>query len=470
MNIQDLSVAEIVQSIERGTLSNADCLEHFHDVTASTNATWNAFRDFDFASPTDGVGALRGVPVAVKDGICTRDFATTACSSILSEFKPPYDATVVSKLRAAGAVVVGKTNMDEFAMGSSTENSYFGSTKNPWNACCVPGGSSGGSAAAVAAGMVPLALGSDTGGSIRQPAAFCGITGLKPTYGRVSRLGLIAFASSLDQVGPMGRSAADVATMLTVIAGHDPLDSTSAQQPVPDYARELQQEIAGLRIGICPSQFSSEVDQSVVHGVREALQQLTQLGAEIVEIELPHEKYAVATYYVVAPCEAASNLARYDGVRYTSRSPSKQLTEMYTKTRSEHFGAEVRRRILLGTYALSSGYYDQYYVKASRVRRLIQQDFENAFKKVDLIAGPTTPTTAFPLGDRVSDPIQMYLADVFTVSANLAGIPALSIPCGFAAGLPIGLQLQGPAFGEGRLLRVAHQYQSATSWHQRRPD
>ncbi len=478
MNIEDLSVPELANAISQGSISRQQVLEHFGQATAHREETVRAFcvSDFDataIAPATNissaGTRLLDGIPVAIKDNICTKKFQTTACSSMLSEFTPTYDASVVTALEQAGALLVGKTNLDEFAMGSSTENSSWGITRNPWDTTRVPGGSSGGSAAAVAAGMVPLALGSDTGGSIRQPAAFCGVTGLKPTYGLVSRLGLIAFASSLDQIGPMARSAEDAAVLLNVIAAHDKLDSTSTAVAAEDYSSSLNTSLQGCRVGVCNTQLESEIDAPIKAAVKESLKLLESLGATIIDIELPHEKYAVATYYVVAPCEASSNLSRYDGVRYTQRAESGQLAKMYTKTRSEHFGPEVKRRVLLGTYALSSGYYDEYYLKASKVRRLIKQDFEQAFEQVDLIVGPTTPTTAFSLGEKTDDPIQMYLADVFTVSANLAGIPAMSIPCGFSDGLPIGLQLQGPAFSESRLLNVAHQFQSQTDWHQRRP-
>lgn len=472
MQIAQLSVDELTGAIRDEKLSVEQCLEHFRTQTESQNSSINAFNEFDFDEvPMQLTGELPllGIPVGIKAGICTKQFKTTASSSMLSKYQSVFDATVVQRLKDAGAQIIGKTNMDEFAMGSSTEKSFFGPTANPWNKQCVPGGSSGGSAAAVAAAMVPLTLGSDTGGSIRQPAAFCGITGLKPTYGLVSRLGLIAYASSLDQIGPMGRSVKDVARMLNVIAGHDPHDSTSLNTAPTDYVSGLEKKVTGLRIGICKSQLTSDVDEPIVEAVRQALSVLESLGAKIVDIDLPHEKYSVAAYYIIAACEASSNLSRFDGVRYTSRADSKQLLEMYTQTRSIHFGAEVKRRILLGAFALSSGYYDQYYVKASKVRQLIKQDFEKAFESVDVIAGPTTPTTAFPLDGMRENPVQMYLADVFTVSANLAGIPAASVPCGFSNGLPIGLQLQGPALGEKTVLNVGHQFQQATDWHTRRP-
>jgi aspartyl-tRNA(Asn)/glutamyl-tRNA(Gln) amidotransferase subunit A len=415
-------------------------------------------------------GRLAGLPIAIKDGICTAGQPTTAGSRILEHFVPPYDATVVSRLTDEGAIVIGKTNMDEFAMGSSTENSYFGPTRNPWNTDRVPGGSSGGSAACIAADFCPAAIGSDTGGSIRQPAAFCGITGLKPTYGRVSRFGLIAFASSLDQIGPMTRSAKDAALLMSVISGHDPNDSTSARIEPADFMGRIDESIAGLRIGVCREHFEDGLDPQVEQAVIAAVDQFRDLGAEVVDVDLPNTRHAIATYYVIAPCEASSNLARFDGVRHTRREMGDDLEEMYGRTRRNGFGAEVRRRIMIGTYALSSGYYDAYYLQASKVRRLIKQDYDRAFEKADLLLGPTTPTPAFCLGEHTKDPLEMYLADVYTVSANLAGIPAISLPCGFADGdLPIGLQLQAPSFEELNLLRAGHQYQQKTDWHLRRP-
>ena len=469
--MDQFSAIEVVNSIRGNDLSPADSIQQATDAISRLDETIRSFCHVpkSYQDKLSSTGDLAGVPIAIKDCICTADMPTTACSQILDGFVPPYNATVIQRLQNAGATVIGKTNMDEFAMGSSTENSCFGATRNPWNIDCVPGGSSGGSAAAIAAGMVPIALGTDTGGSIRQPASFCGITGLKPTYGRVSRLGLIAFASSLDQIGPMGRSAEDVALLLNVIAGHDPNDSTSSTRETEDFLAASREPLSQLKIGVCRSQLSDGVDAPVVAAVEQAIRVFEDFGAEIRDIELPHEKYAVATYYIVAPCEASSNLSRYDGVRYTQRAASDDLATMYTQTRQQFFGDEVQRRVMLGTYALSSGYYDQYYVKASKVRRLIKQDFDTAFEQVDIILGPTSPTTAFRIGELIDDPIQMYLADVFTVSANLAGIPAISIPCGFSDGLPIGLQLQGPAFGESSLLQAAHTYQQNTNWHLRRP-
>jgi len=415
---------------------------------------------------------LAGIPLAIKDVICTKGVPTTCSSRILEGFVPPYDATVVNKLRAAGALFLGKTNMDEFAMGSSTENSAFRTTRNPWNLACVPGGSSGGSAAAVAADMCAGALGTDTGGSIRQPGGFCGIPALKPTYGRVSRYGLVAFASSLDQIGPMTKDVRDAAILLGAMAGHDPLDSTSAEVPVPDYEAALTGDIRGLRIGIPAEYFIEGMAPEVEAAVRGAIATLEGLGAMSVPVTLPHTAYAVATYYLVATAEASSNLGRYDGVKYGYRTPtSAHLIEMYLKTRREGFGPEVKRRIMLGTYALSAGYYDAYYLKALKVRTLIRRDFTQAFERCDLIVTPTSPTAAFRLGEKVDDPLQMYLADVFTISANLAGIPGMSVNCGFTgAGLPIGLQFLGKPFDEGTILRAAHAYEQGTPWRARRPD
>jgi aspartyl-tRNA(Asn)/glutamyl-tRNA(Gln) amidotransferase subunit A len=419
------------------------------------------------------LGPLHGVPVALKDNLCTRGVPTTASSKILRGFVPPYDATVVSRLEAAGAIVVGKTNLDEFAMGSSTENSALGPSKNPWDVTRTPGGSSGGSAAAVAARMAPLALGSDTGGSIRQPAALCGIVGLKPTYGRVSRYGLMAFASSLDQIGPLTRTAEDAALVMQVIAGHDAHDATCSTEAVPDWLASLTGDITGLRIGV-PRAFVGEgVDADVSAAFNSALAALQARGAQVVDIELPHASYAIPVYYLIATAEASSNLARYDGVRYGHRAAlgkDDTLQTMYERTRDEGFGAEVKRRIMLGTYVLSAGYYDAYYLKAQQVRTLLRQDYERAFERVDVVAMPTTPTPAFTLGEKTSDPIAMYLNDVFTVSANLSGLPAISVPCGFSAGrLPIGLQLTGRPFDEATLLRAADVYQRDTDWHMQAP-
>ena len=415
-------------------------------------------------------GPLDGVPIAVKDVLCTRGIRTTCGSKILEHFVPPYDATAVARLRDAGAVLLGKLNMDEFAMGSSTENSAFFPTKNPWDLTRVPGGSSGGSAAAVAADLAAAALGTDTGGSIRQPAAFCGDVGLKPTYGRVSRYGLVAFASSLDQIGPLTQDVEDAALVLQAIAGHDPMDSTSVDLPVPDYRAELGKGAQGLRIGIPAEYFIEGLDPEVEAAVRAAIRVLEQLGARTEPVSLPHTEYGLAAYYLIAPAEASSNLARYDGVKYGLRvAKTRDVVEMYSKTRAAGFGAEVRRRVMLGTYALSAGYYDAYYGRAQRVRTLVRRDFVEAFARVDLIAAPTTPGVAFKFGEK-EDPLQMYLNDVFTIPVNLAGLPGLSVPAGFTmSGLPIGLQLIGRAFDEAALLRAAHAYERATTWRERRP-
>ena len=420
---------------------------------------------------------LLGVPVAIKDVICVAGAPTTCGSRILEGFVPPYDATVVSKIRAAGGVIVGKTNTDEFAMGSSTENSAYFPTHNPWDLERVPGGSSGGSAAAVAAGMAPLALGSDTGGSVRQPAALCGVVGVKPSYGRVSRYGLVAYASSLDQIGTLARNVTDAALLLSTIAGHDARDSTSMSLPVPDYAAALQDSagLSGVRVGVPREYWGEGLQAEVEHAVRAAIEQLASLGAEVREVSLPHTDYALPTYYLIAPAECSANLARYDGVRFGLSTPdAPDIWEAYRQTRERGFGSEVKRRIIMGAFALSAGYYDAFYLKAQKVRTLIKQDFDRAFEEVDVIVGPTTPTTAFKIGEKVDDPLQMYLSDVFTLSCNLAGICGVSLPCGFssssAAALPIGLQIQGPAFQEESILRVAYAYEQATSWHTRRPD
>ncbi|MDE3019053.1 MAG: Asp-tRNA(Asn)/Glu-tRNA(Gln) amidotransferase subunit GatA [Nitrospirota bacterium] len=416
---------------------------------------------------------LMGMPVAVKDNICTQNVLTTCASRMLGNFVPPYDASVIARLRGQSYLLLGKTNLDEFAMGSSTENSAFGPSRNPWNLSRVPGGSSGGSAAAVAADLCAAALGSDTGGSIRQPAACCGVVGLKPTYGRVSRFGLVAFASSLDQIGPITKDVADAAMVLGVIAGHDPLDSTSANLPVPDYAKALKKkDFKKLKVGVPREYFAEGLDPEVEQAVQAAIEEIKQLGAEIKEIALPRTDAAIATYYLIATAEASSNLARYDGVKYGLRSKeTANLLDMYMKTRQEGFGPEVKRRIMLGTYALSAGYYDAYYGKAQAVRTLIRQDFEAAFREVDLIVTPVTPTPAFKLGEKSEDPLQMYLSDIYTISVNLAGNPAISVPCGFSkTGLPIGLQLIGRPFEEETLLRGAHAYEQATGWRAKRPN
>jgi aspartyl-tRNA(Asn)/glutamyl-tRNA(Gln) amidotransferase subunit A len=449
-------------------------LHAFNTVTA--DHALNRAREIDANRQTWRDAPLLGVPIALKDNLCTRGIRTTASSRMLEQFVPPYDATVVTRLERAGAIVVGKTNCDEFAMGSSTENSAFGPTRNPWAGDRIPGGSSGGSAVAVAARMTALSLGSDTGGSIRQPAAFCGVVGLKPTYGRVSRYGLIAFASSLDQIGPFARTAYDAALTLNVIAGADPADATTSSEPVPDYTSGLTGEIRGLRVGVPSSILASGVDADVLRAFRAALDTLVARGAMLVDVDLPHAKHAIAVYYLIATAEAGSNLARYDGVRYGFRAPARSgsgdqdLRTMYASTRAAGFGPEVKRRIMLGTYALSAGYYDAYYLKAQQVRTLILRDYDRAFEQVDVVAMPTTPTAAYTIGERTADPLQMYLGDIFTVSANLAGLPAISMPCGFTtACLPVGCQLTGRRFDEMTLLRIVDAYQRDTAWHNTAP-
>ena len=417
------------------------------------------------------VGPLAGVPLLIKDNLCTSFGRTTCASRILANFEAPYDAHVVERLHRAGAIIVGKTNLDEFAMGSSTENSAHGPTRNPWNLDHVPGGSSGGSAATVAAGVVAGSLGSDTGGSIRQPASFCGVVGLKPTYGRVSRYGLVAYGSSLDQIGPFARDVRDVALLLANIAGHDPRDSTCVKRPVPDYLAALDTPLAGMHIGVADEYFGEGLDPEVRAAIEAAIDVYRAAGARIVPVHLPHMKYAIACYYLIATAEASSNLARYDGVHYGHRTAKpRDYIDMYCASRQEGFGDEVKRRIMLGNYALSSGYYDAYYLKALKVRTLIRNDFEKAFKEADVIVGPASPVPAIRIGERINDPLAMYLMDIYTVSANLAGVPGVSVPCGFSsAGLPVGLQLMGPHFAEDRLLRIAHEYQLRTDWHTRVP-
>ncbi len=415
---------------------------------------------------------LHGLPIGVKDNMVSRDFETRCASRILAGYRSPYEATVLGKLREAGMVVVGSLNMDEFAMGSSCENSALQVTRNPWDLGRVPGGSSGGSAAAVAAREIPVALGSDTGGSIRQPAALCGVVGLKPTYGRVSRYGLVAFASSLDQIGPLARSVSDAALLLGVIAGHDPKDATSISRPVPDYGAVLTGSLEGVRLGLPKEMLGDDgTDPETLERVRDAVALLESLGAQTVEVTLPYSAYGISAYYLVCTAEASSNLSRYDGVKYGFRAPSESLDDMYSKTRSQGFGPEVKRRILLGTYVLSAGYYDAYYRKAQQVRSLIRGDFERAFESCDLLVGPTAPGPAWPLGERIDDPLQMYLSDVFTVTVNLAGLPALSLPCGFVgSGLPVGLQLIGRPLDEETVLRVGDAYQRHTNWHEAAPE
>jgi aspartyl-tRNA(Asn)/glutamyl-tRNA(Gln) amidotransferase subunit A len=479
-----LTIHELHDLIQKGEVSPVQVVQNFlvrigqvedriqaYNTLTPRSALAFAKKFEDMQVRKERMPPLAGIPLAFKDVICTKGVATTCSSKILESYVPPYNATVVSRLNAAGCVMLGKTNMDEFAMGSSTENSAFKKTLNPWNPGCVPGGSSGGSAAAVAADMCAGALGSDTGGSIRQPGGFCGITAMKPTYGRVSRFGLVAFASSLDQIGPMTKDVRDAAILLRVIAGHDPMDSTSANVPVPDYEAVLTGDIQGLRIGIPSEYFIPGMDPEVESAVRQAIGALERLGAVQETVSLPHTDYAVAVYYLVATAEASSNLERYDGVKYGYRTArSDHLIDMYMKTRREGFGPEVKRRIMLGTYALSAGYYDAYYLKALKVRTLIRRDFTEAFKRCDVIVTPTSPTPPFKFGEKMDDPLQMYLSDILTISANLAGVPGISINCGFTrSGLPLGLQIIGRPFDEETVLKVAHAYEQVAGWHNQRP-
>ena len=478
-----LTIHQLLEQLRAGELSSREatqaCLDRVEKVDDRLNAfisvdAADALAQSDAADQSRAAGEdlpMLGVPVAVKDVLAVKDQPLNCASKILGEFNSPYDATVIQKLRAAGAVVFGRLNMDEFAMGSSNENSAFGPARNPWNTDCIPGGSSGGSAVAVAADECIASLGSDTGGSIRQPAALCGCVGLKPTYGRVSRYGLVAFASSLDQVGPLTKDVRDAATLLQVIAGADDRDSTNVPEPVPDYSAALSGDVKGLRIGL-PREYQVEgLDPEVKAVTDAAVKQLEALGAEVKEISLPHTEYAIGTYYIIATAEASANLARFEGVRYGARLDGADPEEMNRKTRGAGFGEEVKRRIILGTYVLSSGYYDAYYLRAQKVRTLIRQDFLKAFEEVDLIASPTTPTPAFKIGEKAGDPLQMYLSDIYTISCNLAGMCGISVPCGFSKdGLPIGLQLLGKPFGEPDLLRAAHAYEQATDWHTHRPN
>ena len=466
---KELSSVELTKAVLNRIKETEDKLNSF--VTIAGDEAMKSAKAADEMIAAGKARPLTGIPLAIKDIFCTKGLLTTCSSKMLSNFVPPYDSTAVSRLKAEGAVIVGKTNMDEFAMGSSTETSHFGTTKNPWDITKIPGGSSGGSATSVSADQCIASLGTDTGGSIRQPASLCGMVGLKPTYGRVSRYGVVAFASSLDQVGPMTKDVEDSAILLGSIAGFDPKDSTSIKTDVPDYKAMLSGDIKGLKIGVPKEYFVDGMDEEVEQAVRKSIDDMKSMGAEIVEISLPHTEYAVAVYYIVAPAEASSNLARFDGVKFGHRASDVDgLIDMYKKTRSEGFGPEVKRRIMLGTYALSAGYYDAYYLKAQKVRTLIARDFKEAFEKCDVIVTPTTPTTAFGIGEKNDDPLQMYLSDVLTISCNLAGIPGISIPCGFSkAGLPIGLQMLGNHFDEATILRAAHAYEQATAWHKERP-
>jgi aspartyl-tRNA(Asn)/glutamyl-tRNA(Gln) amidotransferase subunit A len=485
-NYHEKSVTELAAMLHAGQVSSVQLTRYFLDRIRQQDEKLNSFitlceeQALTEAAAADerlkagDAPALTGVPIAHKDIFCTRGVRTSCASKMLDNFISPYDATVVTNMRDAGVVMLGKTNMDEFAMGSSNETSYYGPVKNPWNLETVPGGSSGGSAAAVAARLAPACTGTDTGGSIRQPAAFCGITGLKPTYGRVSRFGMIAFASSLDQAGPMGQSASDCALLLNAMAGFDEKDSTSIEKAVPDYSAELDKPLDGLRIGLPKEYFEHKdggIDPGVEAVIKTALEQYKSMGAELVDIELPNSNLSVPVYYVVAPAECSANLSRFDGVRYGYRCEDpKDLNDLYTRSRGEAFGAEVQRRIMVGTYALSSGYYDAYYLKAQQLRHLISDDFRNAYRNVDVIMAPATPETAFGLGAKSGDPVSMYLSDIFTIAVNLAGIPAMSIPVGFADGMPVGMQIMGNYFDEAKLLNVAHQYQQHTDWHTRLPE
>jgi len=483
MDLHALTIHELSDLLEKREISAGDIAAAFYRRIEAVEERLHAYltltRELALAQAETADrrrqsgehGPLLGIPLAVKDVICTKGVRTTCGSKQLYNFVPPYDATVMERLNAAGIVLLGKTNMDEFAMGSSTEHSAFGATHNPWDLDAIPGGSSGGSAAAVAADACAAALGTDTGGSIRQPAACCGIVGLKPTYGRVSRYGLIAYASSLDQIGPMTKDVRDAALVLNVIGGKDPLDSTSVDIPMPDFTQALERGVKGLRIGIPREYFIAGIDPEVDQAVHGAIRVLERLGIAATDVSLPHTEYGVAAYYILAPSEASSNLARYDGVKYGYRTPQwSNLRDMYMRTRDEGFGAEVKRRIMLGTFALSAGYYEAYYKKAQQVRTLIRQDFEQAFQQVDVIAAPTAPTPAFKIGEKIDDPLQMYLSDVFTIPVNLAGLPGISIPCGFSSqGLPIGLQIIGKPFDEATVLRVAYAFEQQTEHHRRKP-
>ncbi|MBI2486543.1 MAG: Asp-tRNA(Asn)/Glu-tRNA(Gln) amidotransferase subunit GatA [Deltaproteobacteria bacterium] len=484
MELPFLTIREVSESIKKKEISPVEItqaiLERIGEVDGKLNSYITVLADqaIQFAKEAEKlissgtyIGPLHGVPIGLKDIFCMKGVRTTCGSKILENFISPYDATVTRKLKDAGAVIVGKNNMDEFAMGSSTENSYFGPTRNPWDLERVPGGSSGGSAAAVSASLCFGSIGTDTGGSIRQPATLCGLVGLKPTYGRVSRFGMIAFASSLDQGGPLTKTVEDTALMLNIIAGNDSRDSTSVNSPVPDYTSCLNDGIKGVKVGVPREYFIKGIDTEVEEAVKRAIALVEDLGGVVEEISLPHTKHAVSAYYLLAPSEASSNLARYDGVKYGFRVyDAENLRDMYFKTRAEGFGREVKRRIMIGTYALSSGYYDAYYLKAQRVRTLIKKDFEDAFKKVDVIMTPTSPEPAFKIGEKTDDPLKMYLSDIFTIPCNLAGLPGISIPCGFTStGLPIGLQILGKPFDEETLLRVAHNYEIHTNWKEKRP-
>ena len=474
--LNELTAHELTGLINNGDISHIDICQSIIEAVEKKNKSLNAIVNFDKKkvlerSKSPKKGGLQGLPIFIKDNICVKDELTTCSSDILKGFLPPYNATVIEKLLDENALLMGKTNMDEFAFGSSTETSCYGATKNPWDLERIPGGSSGGSAACVAADEAVFALGSDTGGSLRQPASLCGVVGLKPTYGRVSRYGLIAFASSLDQIGTLTKDVEDAALLLKAISGHDPMDSTSVNTPVPDFPLLIKKDIKGLKIGIPKEYFIKGVDKEVKETVSVAIKKLQEMGAHCEDMTLPHTEYAVSVYYLIATAEASSNLARFDGVQYGLRaSATKSVIEMHRKTRREGFGEEAKRRILLGTFALSSGYYDAYYLQALKARTLIKKDFEDAFSKYDAIVTPTSPTPAFKVGEKTDDPLTMYLSDIFTISANLAGIPGVSVPCGFTkSNLPIGLQVLGKAFDEEAILRIAYNYEQATDWHKKKP-
>lgn len=483
--LHNKSIKELHQGLIKKDFSSVELTKHFLGRIAKYDGILNSFvtvlpeialaaaikADQKIKTSKEDIGLLTGIPIAQKDIFCTKGIKTTCCSKMLAEFTPPYNATVISRFNDSNSIMLGKTNMDEFAMGGSNENSYFGACKNPWGNNKVPGGSSGGSASAVAARLCPAATGTDTGGSIRQPAAFCGISGIKPTYGRVSRYGMIAFASSLDQAGPMARSAEDLAILMQTMAGQDSHDMTSSKVIVPDYLAAIEKPLSGLKVGLPKEFFSAALDDKIREQIDVAIEVLAKEGVTFVEVSLANSKFAVPTYYIVAPCEASSNLSRYDGIRYGHRTENaSNLEELYRKSRAEGFGAEVKRRILIGNYALSSGYYDAYYQKAQKIRKIIKQDFQNAFEEVDVILGPTAPSTAYNIGEKVDDPVSMYLGDIFTIPANLAGLPAVSIPTGFIDKMPIGLQLIGNSFSEDKLLNIAHIYQKNTSWHMQTPN
>jgi len=477
MKLNELSAHSLVDLLKSKKTTPQEVLQSLHAHIVQTDKSIKAYVRLNSEKPESTLSENQTcpVPIAIKDNICIAGHETTCCSKILEGFRPPYDATVIEKLRKTGAIFLGQTNMDEFAFGSSTENSCYGSTSNPWDKDCVPGGSSGGSAAAVAAHETIWALGSDTGGSIRQPAAFCGVVGVKPTYGRVSRYGLIAFASSLDQIGPIAKDVEDAALLLKIIAGYDEKDSTSVDVPVPDYPKDMRQEVKGLKVGIPKEYFVEGLDKEIKEAISAAIEVLKKLGVSFKEVSLPHTEYAIATYYIIATAEASSNLARYDGVQYGLRCrPSKTrkspLIDMYEETRDKGFGKEAKRRIMLGTYSLSTGYYDAYYLQGQKVRTLIKNDFDKVFQEFDAVITPTSPTPAFKKGERINDPLAMYLSDIYTISVNLGGVPAISLPCGFSkTGLPIGLQIITKPFDEETMFRLAYAYEQHTEWHKQKP-